>query len=167
MRHVGRIHLAWSLNAHVDVEEGFDMACKPAWLDGDRAALVWPFGAVRGLGHTTACRIRVSLELYRIAHFAGNLHGYIHCMPYGNATLPFLSKSMPIVFGSSDGLVPFVCRLFPLQPGYVMIVCAVANRHVANTASMTAILNIVALVSSHPKAFKSVCVLPTATNLDG
>jgi hypothetical protein len=34
----------------------------------------------------------------------GSLHGYIHCMPYGNDE--------------------FVIKLLPLHPGYVMIVCA-------------------------------------------
>lgn len=36
-----------------------------------------------------------------------DLHGYIHCMPYGN--------------------VEFVIKLSPLHPGYVMMVCAAAS----------------------------------------
>jgi hypothetical protein len=31
---------------------------------------------------------------------------------------------MPNALGLCSGTVPFVCRLFPRQPGYVMTVCA-------------------------------------------
>ena len=33
---------------------------------------------------------------------------------------------MPNALGLCSGTVPFVCRLFPRQPGYVMTVCALA-----------------------------------------
>ena len=33
---------------------------------------------------------------------------------------------MPNAPGLCSGTVPFVCRLFPRQPGYVMTVCACA-----------------------------------------
>jgi len=38
---------------------------------------------------------------------APDLQGYIHCMPYGN--------------------VSFVMRVFPLHPGYEMMMCAEAS----------------------------------------
>lgn len=40
--------------------------------------------------------------------------------------MPLSSVSIPSVPGFCSGSVPLVCRLFPLQPGYVMTVCAVA-----------------------------------------
>ena len=46
-------------------------------------------------------------------------------MPYGNIgsePLPELSKPTPNPLVSST--VPLVCRLSPLQPGYVMTMCA-------------------------------------------
>lgn len=45
-----------------------------------------------------------------------DLHGYIHCMPYGK--VPFGPSPNPFV---SYG-VPLLCRLLPLEPGYVMTV---------------------------------------------
>ena len=48
------------------------------------------------------------------------LHGYIHCMPYGKVLLG-PTPNPPDAANSS--CVPFVCRLSPLQPGYVMTVC--------------------------------------------
>lgn len=62
-------------------------------------------------------------------------------MPHGKAAVPF-SKSMPIDPGLSSGAVPFVCRLFPLHPGYVMTVCALASDAVVTTTSSQATDNI-------------------------
>jgi len=42
---------------------------------------------------------------------------------------------MPNEPGFCSGRVPFVCRLFPRQPGYVMTVCARAIDMVASKAS--------------------------------
>ena len=49
---------------------------------------------------------------------------------------------MPIVSGLSSGSVPFVCRLFPLHPGYVMTVCAVAIVAQLSAANKLCIANI-------------------------
>ena len=35
-----------AIKAHVDVDEGCLMSCEPAWLEGDGAAVNWPFCAV-------------------------------------------------------------------------------------------------------------------------
>lgn len=63
------------------------------------------------------------------------LHGYIHCWPQGNEAVPFSVISIPSESGFCSGSVPFVCKLFPRQPGYVMTVCALANDADATTAS--------------------------------
>lgn len=53
--------MAGLLDADIDVEHGETVAGEPAWLDGDGAAVDWPFCAVCRLGHTTTWRWRVSL----------------------------------------------------------------------------------------------------------
>jgi hypothetical protein len=42
---------------------------------------------------------------------------------------------MPNALGLCSGTVPFVCRLFPRQPGYVMTVCAWAIDMAATKAT--------------------------------
>ena len=50
-----------------------------------------------------------------------DIHGYIHCIPYGNV----LFGPTPNPPDSTNcSIVPFSCKLSPLHPGYVMTVCA-------------------------------------------
>jgi len=78
--------------AEVDVEEGGQVAGVPARLDGDGAAGYGPEGAVRGGRHAAAWTRTVSSSarglwgrcLWGLRGRVGvDLHGYIHCMPYG------------------------------------------------------------------------------------
>jgi hypothetical protein len=61
-------------------------------------------------------------------------------MPHGKTVLPFGSMSMPMLFSST---VPFVIRLSPLHPGYVITVCALAIFAIAEKATRT-VANIMA-----------------------
>jgi hypothetical protein len=65
-----------------------------------------------------------------------DLHGYIHCIPYGNPSVPLL-KVIPSDPGmmalSVVDFVPFVMMLFPLQPGYTITVWAEASDQLATT----------------------------------
>ena len=87
----------------------------------------WPLGAVSRLWHAAACELRVSVSfaLGRKSRVL-RLQGYIHCWPHGKAAVPLSEKSMPNDPGFCSGSVPFACRLFPRQPGYVITVCALA-----------------------------------------
>lgn len=87
-------------------------------------------------------------------HAVINSHGYIHCMPQGKVCEPFWAVSIPIDSGLYSGSVPFVCRLFPRHPGYVMMVCAVAiAAELSTVASMWYIANILflQLLSRHSR----------------
>ena len=71
-----------------------------------------------------------------------SVHGYIHCMPYGYVlSLPTPRPPDPVrSLPSSPLIVPFVWRLSPRQPGYVMTVCeeAIPSRremHVVTVSS--------------------------------
>jgi hypothetical protein len=63
-----------------------------------------------------------------------DLHGYIHCIPHGKTVEPFGRISMPLL---SSSTVPFVTRLSPLHPGYVITVCALARLVIAEMATRT------------------------------
>lgn len=126
-------------DANIDVEESFRMSWEPTRLYRYRTSTIWPLCSVRGHRHTAAylhCQRSCFLNLY----VRYNLQGYIHCMPYGKAIVPLLSKSIPKVFAFSSGEVPFVCRLFPLQPGYVITVCALASP--SRAATMTSNIDV-------------------------
>ena len=68
-------------------------------------------------------------------------------MPQGKPNEPFAKVSIPSTEGSCCGKLPFVCRLFPLQPGYVMIVCALASATRHNVANRFDSLNILPTAS--------------------
>ena len=60
------------------------------------------------------------------------VHGYIHCIPYGYV----LFGPTPSPPDAANNSVPFLFRLSPRHPGYVMTVCAEmreekVNRHKA------------------------------------
>ena len=85
--------MAGLLDADVDVEHGETVAGEPAWLDGDGAAVDWPFCAVRRLGHATTWKPRVSMMFVprRWLLRKLRLQGYIHCCPHGKVAVPLSS----------------------------------------------------------------------------
>lgn len=89
--------------AQVHVDEGRRVALEPAGLESDGAARYGPEGPVGDSFEAAAWRgVRFGKAGY--VSWDGNVHGYIHCMPYGKVSL--------------------VIRLLPLVPGYVKTVCA-------------------------------------------
>lgn len=62
-------------------------------------------------------------------------------MPQGKAAVPLSEKSIPLDSGLSSGRVPFVCKLFPRHPGYVITVCALAIDAVATRANIQLMKN--------------------------
>ncbi len=69
-------------------------------------------------------------------------------MPHGKYTVPLSNRSIPVHSGQSSGSVPFVCKLSPLQPGYVMTVCAVAVLNTVAAANTLAKLYILLFAHS-------------------
>ena len=105
----------------VDVDEGRGVAVEPARLYAYGAAGHRPFGAVVRHGHAATLWSEYTSaaeeELARTGGAEKGLHGYSHCMPYGNELFG------PIPRPCASGIVPLVFRLSPRQPGYVMTVC--------------------------------------------
>jgi hypothetical protein len=77
-----------------------------------------------------------------------DLHGYIHCIPYGKPTVPLSSWVIPsdpgMMLLSVRDFVPFVMMLFPLQPGYTITVWADASDQLATTKTSSVKRNMMA-----------------------
>jgi hypothetical protein len=56
-----------------------------------------------------------------------DLQGYNHCMPYGHILPSAVSFKYPTARPFDSTTVPFVCRLSPLHPGYVITLCECAR----------------------------------------
>ena len=109
------------------------MAWEPAWLEGDSAAGNRPFCAICRGRHTPTCAKRLRKRHQSFELLSANVQGYIHCMPYG------YTLSAPTPSPPTPSSEPFVCKLLPRQPGYVMMMCAETmderlSRHVAAKA---------------------------------
>ena len=76
MRHVRRN----SAETQVDIEEGFAVSGKPTGLECEGAAGRGPFRAVGGGGHAAAWECQCCVWGGRKTE---DIHGYDHCMPYG------------------------------------------------------------------------------------
>lgn len=96
------------------------MTGEPAWLECNRTAANGPQRSVGRQRHAAALSWRISQ--YPDDRSEGIfLHGYIHCIPYGKVLFGPTPRPPESTNCSS---VPFVCKLSPLHPGYVMTVCA-------------------------------------------